>query len=251
MENTTATYVNPFGGPPRPPPPPPITVIHRSKADHLGHHAQPGAKPWNRGRTSPTELISPAEIAKLINQCGRASGMGLRNRAIIVTLWRAGLRVAELTALELKDIGTNSIHVRHGKGNKRRYVAVDPSTIQVIQKYITTRNQIARYLPNLRASPYVFCTRQGRKLSTGYIRNMLKLLATKAGIERRIHPHALRHAFAVELLYESVPLNMIQAQLGHSNLAVTSNYLAHVSPKDLNAAMQRRVLPGAVGAVLT
>lgn len=215
---------------------------------NLGQHARPGATPWNRGHRNPTEILSASEIAKLLNQCSKRSGSGLRNRALIICLWRGGLRIAEALALTIEDVDLDraTLHVRHGKGNKRRFVAIDPGAVSVLRTYIKARN----LFPTVAASPYMFCTRRGRPLSTGYARNLLKLLSNKAGLEKRIHPHALRHSFAVELLYEGLPLNMIQAQLGHSNLAVTSTYLAHVSSRDLNAAMARRTVPAAVATVL-
>lgn len=219
-----------------------------TNASRLGQHARPGATPWNRGHRNPTEILSASEIAKLLNQCSKRSGSGLRNRALIICLWRGGLRIAEALALTIEDVDLDraTLHVRHGKGNKRRFVAIDPGAVSVLRTYIKARN----LFPTVAASPYMFCTRRGRPLSTGYARNLLKLLSNKAGLEKRIHPHALRHSFAVELLYEGLPLNMIQAQLGHSNLAVTSTYLAHVSSRDLNAAMARRTVPAAVATVL-
>ena len=65
-------------------------------------------------------------------------------------------------------------------------------------------------------------------------------VAPRAGIEKRVHPHALRHSHAAELARERLPVNLIQAQLGHSSLATTSRYLAHIAPEDLIEAMQRR-----------
>ncbi len=70
---------------------------------------------------------------------------------------------------------------------------------------------------------------------------MLPRLAKRAGIEKRVHPHALRHSHAAELARERLPVNLIQAQLGHSSLATTSRYLAHIAPEELVEAMQRRL----------
>lgn len=204
--------------------------------------------PWNRGLRTPTELITPAEVAKILAQCSKLSGSGLRNRALLLVMWRAGLRVAEALALEVRDVDTAqcTLHVRHGKGNKRRYVSIDRSSMDAIARFIAARATFK----SLSLISHVFTTHQGKPLRTSYVRQLIARLATQAGIERRVHPHALRHAFAVELLYEATPLNMIQAQLGHSNLATTSRYLAHVSPRDLNAVMQRRVMPAPVAGVL-
>ena len=72
------------------------------------------------------------------------------------------------------------------------------------------------------------------------MRHLLPRLAAKAGIEKRVHPHALRHTHAAELAREGVPLNLIQAQLGHSNVATTSRYLAHIAPVEVSETMRQR-----------
>jgi site-specific recombinase XerD len=85
----------------------------------------------------------------------------------------------------------------------------------------------------------LFCTLAGRALKPSYARMLLPRLAAKAGIEKRVHPHGLRHTHA-ELAAEGMPLNLVQAQLGHSSLATTDRYLRHIAPAQLIEAMRAR-----------
>ena len=86
----------------------------------------------------------------------------------------------------------------------------------------------------------LFCTLDGRPVQASYVRTLLHRLARKAGIEKRVHPHGLRHTHAAELAAEGVPLNIIQAQLGHSNAATTSRYLDHIAPRQVVETMRKR-----------
>ena len=86
----------------------------------------------------------------------------------------------------------------------------------------------------------LFCTLAGGPLSDRYVRDMLKRQRAKAGIEKRVHPHGLRHTHAAELVREGVPINVIRDQLGHSSLAVTDRYLRNVAPADLIALGKSR-----------
>jgi len=86
----------------------------------------------------------------------------------------------------------------------------------------------------------LFCTLDGSPMKQSYVRTLLPRLAEKAGIEKRVHPHGLRHTHAAELASEGVPLNVIQVQLGHSNAATTSRYLQHIAPQQVIDAMRCR-----------
>ena len=86
----------------------------------------------------------------------------------------------------------------------------------------------------------LFCTLEGRPLHASHVRTLLHRLGDKAGINKRVHPHALRHSMAYELMWEGVPVPIIQAQLGHGSLAPTQQYLNHLAPKELVDTMQRR-----------
>jgi site-specific recombinase XerD len=137
-------------------------------------------------------------------------------------LWRGGLRSAEALDLELRDIdqAAGTVTVRHGKGNRRRVVGLDPEAFAVLEQWLTVRASLG--VP--RGAP-VFCTitrgNMGRRLGAAYWREAIKKLGVRAGIEKRVHSHGLRHTHAVELMREGVPLLVISRQLGHSSLEIT------------------------------
>lgn len=85
----------------------------------------------------------------------------------------------------------------------------------------------------------VFCTLSGAPLKDAYVRALLPRLARKAGVEKRVHAHGLRHSHAAELAAEGLPMNLVQAQLGHSSLATTDRYLRHIAPQQLIDAVRR------------
>ena len=197
--------------------------------------------PANKGRKLPGEVLSASEVVALIRACGRGPS-GVRNAAIIATLFGAGLRVSEALDLRPSDLDTKhgTIRVRHGKGDRSRTVALDSSAQAYLERWLTTRSHIG-----LNGRQPLFCTISkgeglGSRLDSSYMRRLLPRLAAKAGIERRVHPHALRHSLATALAYEGKPLPVITAQLGHSSTAVTDRYLARIAPSDLVASVRDR-----------
>ena len=193
-------------------------------------------KPANKWQSYPAEVPTREEVGAVMKACSRKAPTGIRNRAIIVVMYRAGLRCLETLNLRLRDIDRDAgtIRIRHGKGGRARTVGIDPSAIAVIERWIDARANLG-----LNGGP-VFSTLTGGEIATSYIRKLLPRLARKAGIDRRIHPHGLRHAHAVELAREGVPVPIIQRQLGHASLATTSRYLAGLSPEETIRAIRRR-----------
>jgi integrase/recombinase XerD len=199
-----------------------------------------GVPPANAGKKYPAEVLSREEIHRLLGAMGRGNA-GARNRALVVVMWRCGLRVAEALALEPKDIDLAScaLQVLHGKGNYRRVVGVDQEAIAALELWYIRRR-------TLRVGPGrpVFCVISrptlGKPLYSAYVREMLKDAATRAGIERRVHPHGLRHTFAVELARDGVPVHQIRKALGHQSLATTERYIDHLEPLEVVRMMQAR-----------
>jgi site-specific recombinase XerD len=154
---------------------------------------------------------------------------GWRLRALIVVLWRSGLRIQEALALTEPDLDPRrgSLLVRHGKGGRRREIAMDAWGWEQLRPWLASR----RDLP---VGP-LFCVidgpTRGRPWSSAAVRVELRRLAGQAGVRRRFAPHQLRHAHAVELAREGVPLNIIQRQLGHANLGTTSVYLQGIDTR--------------------
>jgi site-specific recombinase XerD len=200
-----------------------------------------GCRAPNAGRTFPAEVLTRDEMTALLRRLTKGP-TGIRNRALIVVLWRCGLRIAEALALEPRDVDltAGTLLVRHGKGDKRRIVGIDPRASSEIERWLTVR---AREL-GLPARGPVFCTvalpTRGRAMHSSVVREMLKDLAARAGVDKRVHPHGLRHTHAFELMQEGVPLPIIQKQLGHNDLATTARYVDHLAPVHVIRAMQAR-----------
>ena len=200
-----------------------------------GYHA--GRPAPNKGRTFPAEVLTPDEVTTLINACSNRAPTGIRNRALITSLYRGGLRLGEALALAPKDVDLNrgTLTVLHGKGDRRRTVGIDPGAVAILSRWVDRR----KTLRPRRGAP-LFCTLGGRRLHPSYVRTLLPRLAAKTGIDKRVHPHGLRHTMAFELMMEGVPVPIIQKQLGHANLGTTQRYLDHIAPADVIEVMQQR-----------
>jgi site-specific recombinase XerD len=167
---------------------------------------------------------------------------GLRLRAMIVVLWRGGLRIQEALDLTESDLDARrgSILVRAGKGNKRREVGMDPwAWSDHLAPWVACRTQLP-------LGP-LFCVidgaTRGRPWSATAVRAELRRYALAAGVRRRFAPHQLRHAHAVELAREGVPLPVIQRQLGHSYVSTTSVYLQGINTEEIISAIHARRAP--------
>ena len=191
----------------------------RSPAAVPGFHA--GHAPANKGLRYPADPPKVEEIVAVMRAAGDGAH-GRRLRGLIVILWRAGLRVQEALALTEADLDQRrgSLLVRRGKGGRRREVGMDDWGWQELQPWLEHRLELP-------IGP-LFCAVNGaacgRPWATAAARAQLRRTAAAAGVRRRFAPHQLRHAHAVEMAREGVPLNVIQRQLGHSNLGITSVY---------------------------
>jgi site-specific recombinase XerD len=189
------------------------------------------------GRKRPVEILTEAEVRQLLAQCSRRAPTGIRDRALITVMYRAGLRVSEALDLRPADVDERggTVRVLHGKGDKARTVGIDDGALAVLEVWLTERKRLG-----FNGRQRLFCTLSGGPLSADQVRQMVRRRAAKAGIEKRAHPHGLRHAHAAELAAEGTPVNVIQAQLGHSSLSTTSTYLAHVAPAQVIALGRSR-----------
>jgi site-specific recombinase XerD len=206
-----------------------------SPATEIGYHR--GRTAPNKGQTYPAEILTEDEVRSLIQCCSNRAPTGVRNRALITVLYRGGLRLSEALALKPKDLDPDAgtITVLHGKGDRRRTVGLDPGAMAIVMRWIDKRQQFG-----IDGRALLFCTLTGQTLKPSYVRTLLPRLASKAGIDKRVHPHGLRHTHAYELMMEGVPVPIIQQQLGHASLATTDRYLRHLAPKDVIEAMQQR-----------
>ena len=193
--------------------------------------------PPNRGQRHPAEILTPDEVQRLLAACSRRAPTGIRNRALIAALYRGGLRISEALDLMPKDLdpSAGTVRVLHGKGDRARTVGLDTTACAYIERWLDRRAALG-----INGHSRLFCTLDGAPLAAAYVRALLPRLARKAGIEKRVHAHGLRHTHAAELAREGIPVNVIQQQLGHSSLATTDRYLRHVAPIEVVTTMQAR-----------
>jgi site-specific recombinase XerD len=191
---------------------------------------EPGArKVGGLRRPLDADLVTTAEVERLIAACSRRAPSGIRNAALLAVLWRCGLRAGEVVALAVKDVDLDDgrLAVQRGKGGRHRIVGLDSGTSALIERWLAKRRTL--HLP---ASAPLFCTLRGGSVDTSYLRHLCPRLARKAGIERRVHPHALRHRYAADLVKEGAPLTSVRDLLGHGSAATTSIYLSRIGASD-------------------
>lgn len=165
-------------------------------------------------------VLSKEEVANILSAVDN-----VKHRAILMTVYSAGLRVGEVVRLKLEDIDTDRmlIHVKGAKGRKDRYTLLSATTLEVISRYRR------KYAPE----KWLFeGVRDGRYLSTRTVEKILEHACEKAGIRKDISVHTLRHSFATHLLEGGTDLRYIQELLGHSHSKTTEIY-THVSTKSL------------------
>lgn len=186
-------------------------------------------------RRREIDILTGAEIRLLITTCSNRAPTGIRNRALLTITYRAALRINEALALRVRDIDveTGAVTVMHGKGDQRRVVGIEQGAVAVVARWITERKVLG-----LNGHQALFCTLPGEKraskrVSDVYVRGLLRRLKQRAGIEKRVHAHGLRHARAVELEKAGERVTVIQKFLGHASLATTGAYLSHLSNREV------------------
>lgn len=180
------------------------------------------------------EFLTEGEVARLLNAASQARNLReIRTWAILELLYAAGLRISEALFLRPESVNLSEGWVRVlGKGSKERLVPIHPKARQVLERYLELREQRPR---GRKAAPEVFVSRKGSRLSAIQFCRDLKALAKRAGLERRVFPHLLRHTFATHLLQRGADLRSLQEMLGHSNLSTTQIY-THLTPAGIKAA---------------
>ncbi|MBR7155952.1 MAG: site-specific tyrosine recombinase XerD [Lentisphaeria bacterium] len=149
--------------------------------------------------------------------------LAARNGVMLQLMYASGLRVSEVTALRLNQISFDAKMLRVcGKGSKERVIPADDSTLALLSRYLKTiRPELAAGNP---AIPFVFLSRTGKKLNRERVWAIVKEAALRAGIDKNIHPHTLRHSFATHLLENGADLRSIQEMLGHADISTTEIY---------------------------
>lgn len=174
------------------------------------------------GRKLP-DILTLEEIDALIGAVDATKSEGQRNKAILETLYSCGLRVSELVSLRVSDLYFDQGYIKvEGKAGKERLVPVSPRAIAEINKYFEGYRRTLRVTPA--ANNILFLNRRGQKLSRVMIFTIIKNLATKIDLDKKISPHTFRHSFATHLIEGGADLRAVQEMLGHESILTTEIY---------------------------
>ncbi len=170
------------------------------------------------------EVLSYEEIRRMIDSIDQSHPQGVRNVAIIETLYACGLRVSELTGLLISNIFPDMQIIRViGKNNKERLVPIGQEALHQIKMYLEgDRNRMMNI--DSTSKDILFLNRRGKKLSRVMIFNIIKDTAANAGVTKTISPHSLRHSFATHLVEGGADLRAVQEMLGHASITTTEIY---------------------------
>ncbi|MCX5695670.1 MAG: tyrosine recombinase XerC [Candidatus Omnitrophica bacterium] len=164
-------------------------------------------------------FMTEEEVARLIESAfakNEKDEFGLRDRAILETFYSSGLRISELVSLSIEDVDFISGVVKaFGKGKKERVVPIGDAALNAIRKYLDKRKK---------QSTALFLNKNGKRISTRGVRNIVEKYLKGAGIARGVSPHTFRHSFATHLLNRGADLRTVQELLGHANLSSTQIY---------------------------
>ncbi len=176
------------------------------------------------GRSLP-EVLSVEEIDAMCATFDVADPLGVRNRAILETLYGSGLRVSELCMLEERLVNlADRFLIVSGKGNKERMVPMSDTAVRWIEEYIAVRDSsYSAVKPGNEA--YLFFNRRGAHLSRVMVFYIVRDAAEAAGVTKTISPHTMRHSFATHMLEGGANLRAIQQMLGHTSIGTTEMYL--------------------------
>jgi integrase/recombinase XerC len=176
-------------------------------------------------------FLSEADLLRLLNAPPADSPMGLRDRAILETLYSAGLRVSELTGLNVDDLDLDSALVTvRGKGKRERLALLGPPAMTALARWLTERHVLINRLG--RPQPAVYLNKHGTRLTSRSVGRLLEKYLAQAGLDPRTSPHTLRHSFATHLLDRGADIRSVQELLGHRSLATTQIY-THVTTNRL------------------
>jgi len=204
----------------------PAVLSAEEMSGFLDQLAGPGKSPGKRRKTVARQTVVKMEDSVLL----------CRDRAILELLYAAGLRVSELTGLDVIDVNEKDQVVRvMGKGRKERVVPYGTKAAEALQSYWPVRERVLRDNAESIAKPdggAVFLNYRGRRLTARSVGRLVKKYVKLVNINWDLHPHSLRHAFATHLLADGADLRAIQELLGHASLSTTQKY-THASMRQL------------------
>ncbi len=188
------------------------------------------------GRKLP-DTLSEKDIDKIISQIDLSKPEGERNRAMLEILYSCGLRVSEMIQLKISDLFFEEGFIRvTGKGDKQRFVPINTFTIKLIDQY---KDHIRIHIQVQKGfNDTLFLNRRGKQISRNMVFMILKDLVQKAGIDKNVSPHTLRHSFATHLLENGADLRAIQQMLGHESITTTEIYM-HLDRSFLKTVVEK------------
>ncbi len=162
-------------------------------------------------------VLEPEEAQNLLKQPNKRYPTGLRNKAMLSLMLHCGLRVSEVVNLRPGSINLTKgkLRVKNGKGNKDRDLAIPEYLIDLFDSWRKKRPE----------SNFFFSTLKGKKLSIRYLQQMVKRYALKAGLNKRISPHTLRHTYATQYYKQTKDIETLRRILGHSDISTTTIYI--------------------------
>jgi integrase/recombinase XerC len=200
-----------------------------------GNPAKPLRTP-RKDRKLP-HFLSTQEIGQLLDAPPATQDMGLRDRAILETMYSAGLRVSEVVGLNDGDLDLAEELIRvRGKGRRERLAPLGTYAVKAIRRWLVKR-KLSQREPAGALAP-VYTNKFGRRLTTRSVGRMLEKHLKLSGLDLRTTPHTLRHSFATHLLDRGADIRSVQELLGHKSLVTTQIY-THVSTAGLRAAYER------------
>ena len=204
-------------------------------------------------KTSAEDVLSEEELDNLLSQISTRTPTGKRNLALLRLMADTGLRVSEAVAVETRDIieqagQLTGVRIRNGKGGKKGRTALTPTAAVALARWLAERKSLGL------SNGAVFCTiskgraagyyakdgqglQPGRAISPRYVQQVVKRMAERAGIERSISPHTLRHTFATRLLRSCGNLEVVRKACRHSDIRTTAAIYSHLVQEDVDAAI--------------
>jgi integrase/recombinase XerC len=176
-------------------------------------------------------FLGEGALASLLDTPAGDTPLGIRDRAILETLYAAGLRVSELTGLDLEAVDLHDgVATVRGKGKRERLALLGPQAVKALGRWLECRGQL---LGRRSGSPAMFLNKNGTRLSSRSVGRLLEKYLKQAGLDPRTSPHTLRHSFATHLLDRGADIRGVQELLGHRSLGTTQVY-THVTTQRLH-----------------
>lgn len=209
---------------------------HLCRHGHLTNNPADGLRGPRQEKKLP-HFLTIQDLQRLLETPPADAPLGLRDRAILETLYSAGLRVSELTGLNVEDVDRDQgLAMVRGKGKKERLAPLGDPALAALERWLAAREGVISGVGKRNAA--VFLNKHGTRLTTRSVGRLLEKYLAQAGLDPRTSPHTLRHSFATHLLDAGADIRSVQELLGHRSLATTQIY-THVSTSRLQDSYQK------------